>query len=958
MKTPSSLPLASLLFLLGCPSTRAASSLGVPVAIDVRKTNGQTQADLKWLADGDRQYDVLTTTNLTGGIWAFATNTPIVPTNLIGTFQHSSTNRAQFFRVAQRDISGPAITSRYPATNGIGVGRFATLTLSLLDETGVDTSRFALSFNNTVLTNGSLGVSVTSNSFVYLAGTNAWGDYGATSAVSFVCADVLGNTTTSAWTFTLEVQPVVTNVLIHLPPPATFKNTALASTAKKNGANFLEGLPIISFETNFIVFSYSGANHGLYAGGILVSHDPARFFYRQITSLLDDTNSHTVTTYTTNVPLTALVQDGTFSAETFVVVPGAGAAAKWTVERGYALPFSYVSEFTVAQFEVGDHVRITPGVLSIDLRGKAEVSCVIKNWRVVQLDASINSQFAAGLRSRVEFLAQADFVEKSVPLASVPLLSVVGFIGPVPVWVELKLGLDLGLEVKAEAAVVFEIGLDATASSEFRLAWQPAGQTEPYSGSFNVVPVPLEMEFQLSAEAYLYLKPKLSALVYSLAGVSADYRRGPDVEAVWDGGDPQAEITLYDKWSINAGLTIVGVPDGQLPNVTLLQERRTIQTWHWPKIMDAAPVFKRHPVSVTAAVGSTVTLEASATGSPEPTYQWFQNGQPIPLSTQPTLSFTMGRSAVGSYTVMAKNDVDSVLSNPATVSLQTQPPPASGMTLIPAGSFTMGDTLDGVTSALPLHTVYVSAFYMDRTEVTKALWDNVYQWAITHGYSFDYANSGQGKAANHPAHSMTWYDAVKWCNARSEKEGRTPAYYTSAAQVAVYRSGRLTVDNSWVKWSAGYRLPTEAEWEKAARGGASGRRFPWSDADTITHSRANYNSSASYAYDTSPTRGHHPTYATGGFPYTSPVGTFAANGYGLYDMTGNVLEWCSDWYGAYSSVSQTDPRGPTSGSYRVVRGGNWKHIAFTCLSAHRNIPAASNRYDFIGFRSVLPPGQP
>lgn len=283
-------------------------------------------------------------------------------------------------------------------------------------------------------------------------------------------------------------------------------------------------------------------------------------------------------------------------------------------------------------------------------------------------------------------------------------------------------------------------------------------------------------------------------------------------------------------------------------------------------------------------------------------------------------------------------------------------PAPTNMAFIPAGSFTMGDNLDGYSWALPLHTVYVSDFYMDRYEVTKALWDDVYNWAITHGYSFEHG--AQGKAATHPAHSMTWYDGVKWCNARSEKEGRVPAYYTNATQTAVYRAGQVTVDNSWVKWNAGYRLPTEAEWEKAARGGASGHRFAWSDTDTITHSRANYLSTTNGAYDISATRGYHPTFNDAVFPYTSPVGFFAPNGYGLFDMSGNVLEICWDWYGVYSSSSQADPRGPTSptlGTFRMIRGGSWDNQA---LVAPRSLLNQVSGLNNIGFRSVLPASQP
>ena len=286
---------------------------------------------------------------------------------------------------------------------------------------------------------------------------------------------------------------------------------------------------------------------------------------------------------------------------------------------------------------------------------------------------------------------------------------------------------------------------------------------------------------------------------------------------------------------------------------------------------------------------------------------------------------------------------------------------APEMVLIPAGTFTMGATTnvghEYYGGEVPQHTVSVSAFYMDKYEVTKSLWDKVYQWATNHGYSFNYA--GSGKASTHPVQTIDWYDAVKWCNARSEKEGWTPAYYTSAAQADVYRTGQTNVQTDWVNWSSGYRLPTEAEWERAARGGASGHRFPWPDVDTITHTQANYYSFYSYSYDISETRGYHPTFDDGVFPYTSPIGSFGANGYGLYDMAGNVWEWCWDWYSStyYDSSPGTDPRGPTSGSQRVIRGGSWYNSALDSRTAYRNYLTPDNGFFNFGFRSVLPPGQ-
>jgi len=273
---------------------------------------------------------------------------------------------------------------------------------------------------------------------------------------------------------------------------------------------------------------------------------------------------------------------------------------------------------------------------------------------------------------------------------------------------------------------------------------------------------------------------------------------------------------------------------------------------------------------------------------------------------------------------------------------------------IPAGSFQMGGTLgEGwFEDELPVHTVKVSAFYMDPTEVTKALWDDVYGWAITHGYTFD--NRGAGKADTHPVHSVSWYDVAKWCNARSEREERIPAYYTDPDLSVVYKTGRPAL---YVNWDAGYRLPTEAEWEYAARGGLSGKRFPW--GDKISHSQANYYS-LPYSYDESPTSGYHPTYWTGGEPYTSPVGAFPPNAYGLYDVAGNVWEWCWDWYSDYydSSLPSSDPHGSASGSRRVVRGGSWTDDPTDCRVTVRYYGLWPGPWrNVVGVRSVLPPDQ-
>lgn len=258
-------------------------------------------------------------------------------------------------------------------------------------------------------------------------------------------------------------------------------------------------------------------------------------------------------------------------------------------------------------------------------------------------------------------------------------------------------------------------------------------------------------------------------------------------------------------------------------------------------------------------------------------------------------------------------------------------PIPAGFTLIPAGSFEMGDQSNpplGIPVELPVHTVTTNAYLIAKHELSGAEWESVRTWGLAHGYTD--LQAGSAKSPNHPVQNITWFAAVKWCNARSEKEGLTPCYTIDSQP---FRTGTGTPDCLWT--ASGYRLPTEAEWERAARGGRTAKLFPW--GDTITHPQANYISLADLPYDISSTRGYHPAFSYGGSPYTAPLGSFGANDYALADTAGNVREWCWDWADVnYYAVSPSlNPRGPAFGTQRAARGGSWASDALQCRSSSR-----------------------
>ncbi|MGI5067698.1 formylglycine-generating enzyme family protein [Treponema denticola] len=244
------------------------------------------------------------------------------------------------------------------------------------------------------------------------------------------------------------------------------------------------------------------------------------------------------------------------------------------------------------------------------------------------------------------------------------------------------------------------------------------------------------------------------------------------------------------------------------------------------------------------------------------------------------------------------------------------------------------------------HTVSLSAYLIGETEVTQELWQAV----MGNNPSWFNGSSGKEPAAGEaqkkrPVENVNWYDAIAFCNKLSIKLGLEPCYTVKVGGTPLNFANLSfelipTTDNpDWNKAELdmnkkGFRLPTEAEWEWAAKGGTD---YKWAGTNTEAEL-------TNYAW----------YYSNSGYK-THEVKKKSPNGYGLYDMSGNVWEWCWDWYGDLSASLGADYAGPASGYYRVFRSGSWYFNAKDCTVGIRNHISPAYSCDYLGFRLACRP---
>jgi len=386
----------------------------------------------------------------------------------------------------------------------------------------------------------------------------------------------------------------------------------------------------------------------------------------------------------------------------------------------------------------------------------------------------------------------------------------------------------------------------------------------------------------------------------------------PGASIYWSGAGPATTASTKYTGPIEVGgatttsIFAIAVAPGYLPSSVASAGYKPYHGYTAPLIFSPAGGVYATAQSVTL---SCATAEASI-------FYTLDGTEPTTASTKYTGPVTVTASPATTIKAIAVASYLSYILVPFSVATATYANPSIALVSIPAGSFNNGTSI-----------VTLSAFRMAKYDITQSLYQSVT------GTNPSYFASN-GDAATCPVERVSWHDAVEFCNRLSAKDGLSPVYTISGRTPSL--GYPITFSNVSADFTKnGYRLPTEAQWEYAARAGTT-TTFYWGNASDDA------------------TVGQYAWFAVNSGSTTHAVGQKLPNGFGLFDMAGNVYQWCWDWYENYPDGAQVDPTGASSSSTRVIRGGGWSSPSYYLASGNRNSNSPYYSNNYIGFRVCAP----
>jgi len=573
--------------------------------------------------------------------------------------------------------------------------------------------------------------------------------------------------------------------------------------------------------------------------------------------------------------------------------------------------FSYTID---EDFDLGSNIILNiDGELSLTLGYDFRVKInVIRGLHYINFESFVTSNGDLALTVNGSFS-----YERSIDLYEHYFSPAILFAGGVPIVLVPKVVVILNIDAAGQASVTTSVSTSASFSAAVVYDKPSWTNTQDRELDFSYSPPSLSADMNATIDA----GPRLEINLYGIAG---PWVHGKGVL------DLNANISETPWWTLTGGFAVDAgvkfealgyVANHSIPNIinhsTVLAQAAQNQV--------ATPSFSPPGGSYESA--QNVSINCASSGA---TIRYTTNGsEPTETSTQYSATISVSTTTTIKARAFRNGWTPSSIAS-ATYTIGGGTP--GQMVLVPGGTFTMGRTTgSGYSDELPPHSVTLNSFYMGKYEVTQA----EYAQYMQPGSNW---TSNYGLGDNYPAYYVSWYAILKYCNLRSIAEGLTPVYTISGSTDpanwgAVPTSSNYTWNSAICNFSAnGYRLPTEAEWEYAARGATNTPDYLYSGSDDI-------NAVAWYDGNNNPIG-------------SKPVGAKAPNGLGLYDMSGNVWEWCWDWYGNiyYLLSLGNNPTGPVSGSDRVPRGGSWYVSAPDCRVARRGYYGPSGSSYGIGFR--------